>query len=139
MYFNGLQFRLLQWKFTPEILNENQRWLIGMSPGDARYFLNQKYISSKMYTGDPARGNKGFLVYNTHNQFLETLLQTGITGLAVLCFICISLVRISREKKRLMLSSLVLLMLAWFFTESVLETQYGVMIFTFFPLFFSQD
>ncbi|MBL7742138.1 MAG: O-antigen ligase family protein [Chitinophagaceae bacterium] len=138
-YFNGLQFRLLQWKFTAEILNETNSWLIGVSPGDARHFLDQKYVSSKMYTGDPSKGDKGYLLYNTHNQFLETLLQTGIAGLAVLCFLCISLIMIGRAKKRLILSSVILLLLTWLFTESVLETQYGIMIFTFFPLFLAKD
>ncbi|MBL7738076.1 MAG: O-antigen ligase family protein [Chitinophagaceae bacterium] len=138
-YFNGLQFRLLQWKFTAEILNETNSWLIGVSPGDARYFLDQKYVSSKMYTGDPLKGDKGYLLYNTHNQFLETLLQTGIAGLAVLCFVCISLIKIGLAKQGLVLNSVILLLLAWLFTESVLETQYGIMIFTFFPLFLSKD
>ncbi|HEY6504016.1 MAG TPA: O-antigen ligase family protein [Chitinophagaceae bacterium] len=137
MYFNGVQFRLLQWKFTGEILNETNSWLTGVSPGDARYFLDQKYLSTKMYTGDPARGDTGFLGYNTHNQFLQTFLEIGIAGLAVLCLICITLARTARKKKRILLNSVIILLLAWFFTESVLETQTGIMIFTFFPLFLS--
>ena len=32
-YFNGLQFRLLQWEFVPGILNEKKAWLAGVSPG----------------------------------------------------------------------------------------------------------
>src|SRR5688572_5466302 len=35
-YFNGLQFRLLQWRFVAEILTENKRWWMGVSPGDAQ-------------------------------------------------------------------------------------------------------
>jgi hypothetical protein len=38
-------------------------------------------------------------------------------------------------KKNRMTSFTILLLLAWLFTESVLETQYGIIIFTFFPLF----
>ena len=134
-YFNGLQFRLLQWRFVTEILTENKRWWPGVSPGDAQDFLNKKYISKNMYSGEPERGDRGYLIYNTHNQFLETLLQNGIIGLFVLLVICFSLVKMTVHKKNRTTSFIVLLLLAWLFTESVFETQYGIIIFTFFPLF----
>jgi O-antigen ligase len=138
MYFNGVQFRLLQWRFTAEILNENRSWLTGVGPGNSQHFIDQKYISTNMYIGEPARGDHGFLGYNTHNEFLETLLQTGVPGLVVLLFTCIALIKIAWQKKKRELSFVVALLLAWFFTESVLERQYGILIFTFFPLFLSQ-
>jgi O-antigen ligase len=139
MYFNGLQFRLLQWRFTGEILNENRAWLTGVGPANAQHYFNQKYISTNMYIGEPARGNHGFLGYNAHNQFLETLLQTGIPGLVVLLFICIALLKIAWQKRKKELSFIIALLLAWLFTESPLERQYGILIFTFFPLFLSLD
>lgn len=138
-YFNGLQFRLLQWKFTGEILNETNRWWYGVSPGDAQALIDQKYISTKMYTGNPEKGTKGFLGYNTHNEFLETLLQSGIPGLIILLAICVSMLKIARQKRRRALTAVILLLLAWLFTESVFERQFGIMIFTFFPLFLSFD
>jgi len=134
-YFNGLQFRLLQWRFVGEILTENKRWLIGVSPGDAQTVLNNKYISKNMYTGDPARGDHGYLIYNTHNQFLETILQNGIIGLSVFLIICFSLVKMAVHQKNRVTSFIILLLLTWLFTESVFETQYGIIIFTFFSLF----
>jgi len=136
-YFNGLQFRLLQWKFVGEILKENNRWWPGVSPGDSQDLLNEKYISKNMYTGDPESGSRGYLIYNTHNQFLETLLQNGIIGLVVLLIICFSLLKMAVQKKSRMTSFVVLLLFAWLFTESAFETQYGILIFTFFPLFFN--
>jgi O-antigen ligase len=138
-YFNGVEFRLIQWKFVAEILNENHRWWIGVSPGDAQLFLDQKYISTKMYTGDPAKGKRGFLGYNTHNQFLETLLQTGITGLFILLIICASLIQMAWQKKSRTVSFIIILLLAWLFSESAFETQYGILLFTFFPLFVCPD
>ncbi len=137
-YFNGLQFRLLQWRFVTGILRKNQSWPLGVSPGDAQYYLDQKYISKNMYIGDPVRGDRGFLGYNTHNQFLETLLQTGITGLFILLLICFSLLRMAWKKKSRGASFIIILLLAWLLNESVFETQYGILIFTFFP-FMSTD
>lgn len=136
-YFNGLQFRLLQWRFVPEILNENKSWWLGVSPGDAQDLLNKKFISKNMYTGDLSKGTRGYLIYNTHNQFLETLLQNGIIGLIVLLATCFSLVKMAAQKKDRMLNFIILLLIAWLFTESAFETQYGIIIFTFFPLLIS--
>ena len=136
-YFNGLQFRLLQWKFVPEILTENGRWWIGISPGDAQSYLNEKYLSKNMYSGDPTKGTRGYLVYNTHNQFLQTLLQTGIIGLVVLIATCLCMLKMAIEQKSRLTIFITIALLAWLFTESPFETQYGIMIFTFFPMLFT--
>lgn len=136
-YFNGLQFRLLQWRFVAEILTENKKWWLGVSPGNAQTFLNKKYLSKHMYAGNPSRGDHGYLIYNTHNQFLETLLQTGIIGLIALLGICFCLVKMALREKNRIAVLITLLLLLWLFTESVLETQYGIVIFTFFPFFIS--
>ncbi|HEV8287271.1 MAG TPA: O-antigen ligase family protein [Chitinophagaceae bacterium] len=135
-YFNGLQFRLLQWKFVPQILNEKKAWLAGVSPGNAQSRLDQKYISENMYIGTPERGDKGFIGYNTHNQFLEALLQTGIIGLLSFVIICAALIRMIWLKRKAELSFITILVLAYSFSESVFETQYSLFIFIFFPLFF---
>ena len=134
-YFNGLQFRLLQWKFVSEILTENKRWLIGVSPGDAQSILDEKYLSKNMYSGEPGRDGRGYLIYNTHNQFLQTVLQNGIIGLVVLLLICVSLLKMASQNRSRHASFIILLLLVWLFTEAAFETQYGIMIFTFFPLF----
>jgi len=136
-YFNGLQFRLLQWRFVPEILTENGRWWIGISPGDAQSYLNEKYLSKNMYSGDPTKGTRGYLVYNTHNQFLQTLLQTGIIGLVVLFATCLCMLKMAIEQKSRLTIFITIALLAWLFTESPFETQYGIMIFTFFPMLFT--
>jgi O-antigen ligase len=135
-YFNGLQFRLLQWEFVPGILNDQKAWLLGVSPGDAQNYLNQRYISKNMYIGTVERGDKGFIGYNTHDQFLESILETGLIGGLVFLLICWSLVRMIWERKKAELSFITILLLIYSFTESVFETQYSILIFLFFPLFF---
>jgi O-antigen ligase len=134
-YFNGLQFRLLQWRFVYEILNDNHGWVLGLTPGDSQSYLNKKYISSDMYVGKTGTKDHGFLGYNTHNQFLQSLLQTGILGLTAFLFICFAFVRIIIKQKNMELSFIVLLLLALNFTDTLLETQYGLLTFIFFPLF----
>src|SRR5688572_13243430 len=134
-YFNGLQFRLLQWKFVTEILTENRRWWTGVSPGDAQSHLNEKYLSKNMYSGDPVKGTRGYLIYNTHNQFLQTTLQTGVVGLVILIAICFCMLKMALTHKSRLAIFTTLALLAWLFTESAFETQYGILTFTFFPMF----
>jgi O-antigen ligase len=134
-YFNGLQFRLLQWRFVSEIMSETNRWAWGLSPGDAQSYLDQKYVSANMYTGRPGTPKRGFLGYHTHNEFLQVFLQNGIPGLILFLFTCYGLVRMARQKKNPMLNIILLLLLVYCFTDAILETQYGLIIFTFFPPF----
>jgi len=138
-YFNGVQFRLLQWRFVSQILSENKAWMKGVSVGDAQTDLNQKYISENMYIGSPERHDKGFIGYNTHNEFLESLLESGVIGVLLFILISWSLLKMIWQKKRAELSFVTILLMIYSFTESVLESQYSLFIFIFFPIFFYFD
>jgi hypothetical protein len=138
IYFNGLQFRLLQWKLVPRILNENHCWWSGVSTGDAQAQLNQKYISLNMYRGEPGKPGTGYLNYNTHNQLLQSLLQNGIPGAVSFLFICFALVIMALQAKKRILSFTIILLLCYLMVESFFEEQYGIAIFTFWPFFINQ-
>lgn len=135
VYFNGLQFRLLQWRLVGEILTTKKAWWTGIGAGDAEAILNQKFIELNMYTGDPERSDRGYLIYNTHNQFLETILQTGIIGLFPVLLICFALTRIILRSKDVQVIFSTCLILAWLMIEAVFETQYGIMIFSILSIF----
>jgi O-antigen ligase len=133
-YFNGIQFRLLQWKLVKEILSEHNAWIAGVSPGDAQHLLNNKYIALNMFVGNQDKNSHGYLGYNTHDEFLEATLQNGLIGLVVFLIICAGLIRmmiISRDIEFWLFGTLIL---SYCFLESVFQTQYGVLLFTFFPL-----
>ncbi len=134
IYFNGLQFRLLEGRFVKEILTEQRAWLTGVS-GDAQILLDKKYISADMYIGDGITADRGYLGYNTHNQFLESLLQSGIIGLLAFILVCYTMLRLAIGRKNRELTIISILLIAYCFNESVFETQYGISLFTFFPLF----
>ncbi|WP_143774045.1 O-antigen ligase family protein [Niastella vici] len=140
-YFNGVQFRLLQWRFVKEILTEHKAWLFGVTPAAAQPLLNQKYMATHMYTGGrPGGSDRGYLDYNTHNQFLESLLQTGIVGLLCFIAICVQLVIMAMTRQfdytNRLLRALLLLLFAYTFSDAVFETQYGLILFLFMPLLF---
>lgn len=134
VYFNGVQLRLLIWRFTYEILNENEAWFLGVSSGDAQFELNKKYIEANVYQGNGRSDNKGYLLFNCHNVFLQTALESGLLGLFVLiALISIFLYQVIKRKRA---STLIFFMaiLAFCFTESVLTSQYTILLFMFFPL-----
>jgi O-antigen ligase len=134
-YFNGLQFRLLTWRFTKEILSEKQAWALGVSPGDAQHLLNRKYREMDMYLGDE-KENSGFLNFNCHNVYLQTVLESGIVSLLLLLvFIGLLFRRIYKQKNTRALYFF-LSMVAFGFTESVLSSQYPILLFVFFPFLF---
>jgi O-antigen ligase len=135
VYFNGLQFRLLQWKLVPQILNERQAWWTGVSTGDAQELLSKKYISLNMYRGEPGKSTTGYLGYNTHNQLLQSLLQSGIPGVLSFLFICASLIMMAIQAPKRILSFTIILLLCYLMVESLFEEQYGIVLFTFWPLF----
>lgn len=139
-YFNGVQFRLLQWRLTGEILTENHSWIKGVSAGDAQSLLNEQYISKNMYTGEPAeQGRRGYLEYNSHNQLLQSLLQNGIVGAIAFLLITGSLVWMVWKNKNAAYMAIVVLLVIYSLIESVFETQYGILLNTFFPLFLNNS
>jgi O-antigen ligase len=135
IYFNGLQFRLLQWRFTYEILNEQHAWLSGLTPGDAQSYLDKKYVETHMYTGIAGTDQMGFLGYHTHNQFLQVTLENGLPALFIFLSLCYTLSRMAVGSKKNEVKWLVALLLIYCFTDAPLETQYGLIIFLLCPVF----
>jgi O-antigen ligase len=137
-YFNGLQFRLLQWRLVPEILNENHCWWTGLGAGDAQLVLNKKYIALNMFQGDRRWQGHGYLDYNAHNQLLQSLLESGIPGAMIFVFICAALIRLALQATKRLLTVIIILLLIYLFVESLFNEQYGIVIFTFWPLFIAR-
>jgi len=139
IYFNALQARLLQYRFALEILRERRAWVFGVSPGDSQDLLDQKYIDADMYIGDPNQGPhrkvRGFIGYNFHNQYVETLVRDGIPGLVVLLTIFgLLFTQLVLRWRTRQASFTVLTLLLFFIPEAPLTMQHGIFLFCFFPL-----
>jgi O-antigen ligase len=138
MYFNALQLRLLEFRFAYEILEERKAWVFGVSPGDSQALLDEKYVATNMYIGDPAEGPhrkiRGFIGYNFHNQYLETLVRGGLIGLVSLMAIFVSLFAGARRLNTREGWFVVLTLAVFFIPEAPLTMQHGVFLFCFFPL-----
>jgi O-antigen ligase len=136
--FNALQLRALEWRFAIQILRQRHAWIFGVSPGDSQDLLDGKYIAANMYIGNPADGPhrkiRGFIGYNFHNQFIETLVRSGIIGLISLLVIFFLLAGIAWQWKTKEAFFTVLTLVAFFIPQSPLTMQHGVFLFCFFPL-----
>jgi O-antigen ligase len=124
--FNGLSLRIFIWKAADEILDERRAWVFGVSAGDSQDLLDERYYRVGM--------NEGFLGYNFHNEYIETLVSGGIFGLSVfvgaVLLVCGSVGRRAGLEGWLVLA--VILLLA--FTESSFEMQQPAFLSCFFPL-----
>jgi O-antigen ligase len=135
-YFNGWQFRLLLWRVTYEIIRDKHAWLIGVGSSDAQATLEEKYLDLGLYAGGSNPDHHGYLKYNCHNQFLQTMLQSGIIGLLLLLGWCCMLFKKTLSGKESVLSWSLVIIICFFFIESVCERQYGVVLCTLIPLMY---
>lgn len=130
--FSGLSLRMVIWKYSLRILEEDQHWLTGVGPGDSQDQLDQTYREIGIYTGNPNFGDHGYLGYNTHNQFLQSWLDLGLPGLLLLIAIFVLLFRQSLRFHNDLLALLTLLFLIFCLTESALEAHHGSVFFSLF-------
>jgi O-antigen ligase len=129
---NGLNLRLIQWRFAVEIMLEQEAWIFGVGPKTDQELLNEKYEQYDMYTGNPNVGDKGFRMYNFHNQFMETMVTNGLIGLFCLIAIWTFIVYAHRKKLADGISYVMMISFAFMLTESFLDRQRGVVLFAFF-------
>jgi O-antigen ligase len=139
MHFSSTELRMLQWRFGLEILNARHAWIFGVSPGDSQDLLDEKYTVTNMYIGNPADGPdrhfRGFLGFNFHDQYLETLVRSGLVGLAFLLTIFVLLLASARKTGIREAWFIVVTLVVFFIPEAPLTLQEGVFLFCFFPLF----
>lgn len=136
MYFNPWEFRLLLWRFTYEIIRDNDAWILGVGPSNDLNVLQKKYLNMGLYAGDKSRSDPGYLDYNCHNQFLQSALESGMMGLGVFIFWCCVIVAKTIKRRDGVLNWIVMITGFFFFTESVFTRQYGMILTTLFPLMY---
>lgn len=119
----GTLQRLVVWKHAVKLIQNNL--IKGVGTGDVRQELDRIYLEEKF-----THGAKRHL--NAHNQFLQTTIAIGITGLLCLLFIIIALMTIGIRKKDSVIFFFALIIFLNFLFESMLETQAGTVFTAFF-------
>ena len=118
----GTTYRKIIWEESANIISNNV--VKGVGTGDVKQELKNRYEALNL--------NEAYEVgLNCHNQYLQTFMAIGITGIcALLLMLFIPIVRSIKNRNFIYLSFLVLIAIN-FFTESMLETQSGVVFYAF--------
>lgn len=129
VYYNSTNLRVGILNCSFNLLKNN--WLFGFGTGSAQKNLNECYQSS---------GYSDVLFidqYDTHNQYLNVWLNTGVIGLFIfLLTIVIPMNKAYKENCFVYLAFLCLVALCCF-TESLLERQNGIVFYAFFNSLFA--
>ncbi len=114
--WGGRSIRIYKWYFTSLAAAESP--IIGVGNGDSENRLMHQYYLHRFYLGID---NK----FNSHNQFLQTLLAVGLIGFLILVSIFRKLFRLASINSDLVLLAFALFLSVSFITESMLERQWG--------------
>lgn len=107
-------------KANVSVMKRNPFW--GVGAGDVVDQLSEEY-KKEVPNGE---------ILSPHNQFIDTLLATGVIGLFILLIMLVlPLIQAIRDKNYLQLVFVVII-IACAFTESILERQMGMYFFCFF-------
>lgn len=117
--WDGLSARLAIWECSWSAIKKQP--LFGFGVGDVRNELKIVYHEKNFILGE----SQG---YNTHNQFFDVFLTTGIVGLIVFTLVMFSILKISIQQKNLIITSLLIILILSMLTENILNRNQGVMI-----------
>ncbi|MCO6500418.1 MAG: O-antigen ligase family protein [Vicingus serpentipes] len=121
--YNSVNVRSGVWECAIDLIKE--KWLTGIGPGQLQETLNNCYkrFNTSAYSS---------VDYNTHNEYFNVLLSTGVIGLLIfLLILLISLYQSYKKRAPLFFAFIVLISLC-FLTENILDRQRGIVFFTFF-------
>lgn len=119
--------RRITWSASSEVIREN--FPQGVGTGDVKDALMEKYREIEFEMGVREK-------LNSHNQFLQTAVAIGIHGLLLLCVCLLYPAIVAFRQRDYFLVLLAALLITNLTTESMLETQAGVVFVAFFvPLF----
>jgi len=115
--------RMLIWKSSNNIIKEN--FLLGVGTGDAKDALNVEY--SKNNITNALKNN-----LNAHNEFYQIFICLGFFGFVILMLNIFYPIIFYREKNNLLYTYFLIIIAFNFLSESMLETQAGVLFYAFF-------
>lgn len=121
--YTSMEVRTGVWQCSTALIKEN--WLTGVGAGQIQDHLNKCYrkFNTNAYTS---------VDYNTHNEYFNVLLSTGVIGLLLFLLVLMLLVYYSIRYKKPLLFSFMVLILLCFTTENILSRQGGIVFFAFF-------
>lgn len=124
---NGLALRIATWSSALELIGE--RPLLGYGLKGANEALVEKYIEKKFEAGIPEK-------YNSHNQFLEIALKSGVVGLLLFLTMLSALAVPAWKGSNFLLKFTLIHFVLVSMVEGTLEVQQELVFYMFFMLLF---
>ena len=115
--------RIVIWRSSIHIIKENL--FFGVGTGDVKDELINNYKKINFRLGVERK-------FNAHNQFIETTIGLGLIGLISLLLIFLTLTKLGIQESDILKIGFVVILFINLLFESVLNTQAGVLFFTFF-------
>ena len=127
--YNSINIRCGIWECSYSLVKEN--WIMGIGSGQIQEQLNSCYdkYDTNAYSS---------MDYNTHNEYFDILLSTGIIGLLSFLFMIVVILYQSLKNKNYLFFSFIILVLLCLTTENILARQGGIVFFTFFICLFTK-
>jgi O-antigen ligase len=118
---------LLFWKLSVGHLWKDNSIITGVGTGDAQDYIDSIYNlpSYKLY---------GYIGWDSHNQWIFTLIQIGVAGVLVMALLYAKYLKEAFKKMDLNFMAFLLITFWFSFSESILESNKGIV---FFSLFFT--
>ncbi|MXV38584.1 hypothetical protein GO491_07840 [Flavobacteriaceae bacterium Ap0902] len=117
--WKGGAIRLLMMRVATEILDDEDKWVLGTGVGASQPLIEQNLKTKNTYYD--------FWTYNFHNQYVQILVELGIVGLIFYGIIFIWMLYDFRNIKLALI--IIILMLLWGITESFIWRQRGLVYF----------
>jgi O-antigen ligase len=122
---NGSGVRLIMWTIATQVLKEHP---FGVGTANVDDYLFSKLTKLKQHT----LANK---YYNPHNQYLQSGIEIGVIGLAVLLLLLIKATNLAWKQRNYLLLFIVVNLAFNMLFESMLQRQSGIVFYTFWITF----
>jgi len=126
--WNGLNARIAIWTCAINAVSKSP--IIGFGIGDTESKLRKEYEAKHFSLG--LTNN-----FNTHNQYLDILLNVGIIGLLLIVGAWCKVLHIAKKNKNQLLLIFLMITMLVMLTENILNRNQGVFFFSFFISLFS--
>ena len=123
----GNEVRLVMWAATILEIKEHP---LGVGTGNVDEYISKR-LKDLGQVELSKKDDKGHIRYNPHNQFLQTTLEVGYTGLLILVIYIFGLFRLAWKNKNAFLAIIVGALFFNSLFESVLQRQSGIVFFSF--------
>lgn len=123
--WGGFSVRKIIWEKSYNIFKRNP--LFGVGAGDVQQELNTEYLDVQTSALDNG-------VYNAHNDLLQIAITTGVIGLCLFILSIVFIFRLSFANQNYIHCFFIILFLISGLTESFLERDMGIRIYSFFSI-----